>query len=123
MILIGASFNFIDGIVAIANANYFKDVNGQPVHLVVTDNLHTWGWVTVAVATVMLFAGFGIFFGAFWARVLGVIAASVNMILQLAFLAHYPFWSFTMILIDILVIYGLVVHGGVFDQQSAELTE
>jgi len=123
MILISASFNLIDGIVAIANANYFREVSGQTAHLVVTDNLHAWGWATVAVATVMLFAGFGIFYGALWGRVLGVIAAAVNMIFQLAFLPHYPFWSFTMILLDVLVIYGLVVHGGVFDQQSVELTE
>ena len=31
---------------------------------------------------------------------------------QFAYLGHYPFWSFTLILIDILVIYGLAAHGG-----------
>ena len=45
-------------------------------------------------------------------RVIGVLAASVNAIIQLAYLPHYPLWSFTMILVDILVIWGIVVHGG-----------
>jgi hypothetical protein len=123
MIIIGAMLNFLDGVVAIANAKYFQQVSGQSVHLVITDNLHTWGWVTVGVATVMLIAGFAIFMGAMWARVLGIIAASLNLIFQLAFLAHYPFWSLTMIIVDMLVIYGLAVHGGAPKQAALDLTE
>jgi hypothetical protein len=30
---------------------------------------------------------------------------------------HYPFWSFTMIVVDVLVFYAIVVHGGrVFEE-------
>ena len=35
---------------------------------------------------------------------------SVNLIFQFAYLDHNPFWSFTMIVIDILIIYGLAGH-------------
>ncbi len=111
MILIGAAFNLIDGIVGVANAKYFKEVSGQSVHLLVTGSLRAWGWVAIGLAVVMMIAGVAIFFAATWARVLGVIAAGVNMVFQLAYLAHYPLWSFTIILVDVLVIYGLVVHG------------
>ena len=31
---------------------------------------------------------------------------------QHTYLPHYPLWSFIMILVDILVIWGIVVHGG-----------
>lgn len=124
MILIGAAFNLIDGIVAVANAKYFKEVSGQSVHLLLTSNLHAWGWVAIGIGALMAIAGVAIFFGATWARVLGVIAAGVNMIFQLAYLAHYPFWSFTIILVDVLVIYGLVVHGERAHQQpDVVLTE
>ena len=111
MILIGAAFNVIDGIVGVANAKYFKEVSGQSVHLLLTGSLRAWGWVAIGLGVLMAVAGAAIFFGATWARVLGVVAAGINMIFQLAYLAHYPFWSFTIILVDVLVIYGLVVHG------------
>ena len=45
-----------------------------------------------------------------WARVVGILVASVNLLFQFAYLGHYPFWSFTMIVIDILIIYGLAGH-------------
>ena len=40
-------------------------------------------------------------------RTIGVVVAGLNMLFQLAWLGHFPFWSFTMIVVDILVIYGL----------------
>jgi hypothetical protein len=32
---------------------------------------------------------------------------------------HNTFWSLTMIFIDVLIIYGLVAHGGRLDEWSA----
>ena len=40
----------------------------------------------------------------------------MNLIVQLAWLPHNNFWSFTMILIDILIIYGIAVHCGKEDE-------
>ena len=65
----------------------------------------------------MVLAGGAIFSGATWARVVGIFVVSVNLIFQFAYLGHYPFWSFTMIVIDILVIYGLIAHGGRVDDE------
>jgi Ca2+/Na+ antiporter len=84
--------------------------NGQAT-LPVTDQVSSWGWLVLIVGIVMIFAGFSIFNGATWARVVGIVVVSINMIVQFSYLAHFPFWSFTMILIDTLAIYGLVVHG------------
>jgi hypothetical protein len=111
LIIIAGFFNAIDGLVAIINANRIQGVvNGQAT-LPVTDQVSSWGWVVLIVGIVMIFAGFAIFNGATWARVVGIVVVSINMIVQFSYLAHFPFWSFTMILVDTLVIYGLVVHG------------
>ena len=66
----------------------------------------------------MILAGFLIFSGNMFGRVVGILVASLNLLVQLAYLNHNTFWSFTMILIDILVIYGLAAHGGRLDQWS-----
>jgi hypothetical protein len=54
---------------------------------------------------------FGIFNGDLWARVLGIIAASLNIIAQMAFMSVYPEWSWLLIIVNALIIYGLAVHG------------
>ena len=111
LVLIAGFFNCIDGLVAIINANRIEGVvNGQAT-LPVTDKLSSWGWVVLIVGIVMVFAGCAIFSGATWARVVGIVVLMLNMVVQFSYLAHFPFWSFTMILIDTLAIYGLVVHG------------
>jgi len=53
-----------------------------------------------------------IFAGNQFGRIVGLVAAIGNAVIQLGFLAHYPFWSAIIILVDILVIYALAVHGG-----------
>ena len=40
------------------------------------------------------------------------------MIVQISYLDHNPFWSFTIIIVDVLIIYGLVAHGGRIDEWS-----
>jgi hypothetical protein len=112
MIIIGGTFNIIDGLVGITNVNYVKTQLGTSGQLPLTNNVKTWSWVVLVIGAVMVLAGFLIFVGNLFGRIIGVFAAGVNAIIQLAYLAHYPFWSFTMILVDILVIWGIVVHGG-----------
>jgi hypothetical protein len=108
MVLIGGFLNAFDGLVAITQANYIeRNIAGE---LPITNNVKTWGWVALVLGIIMLFAGFGILSGATWARVVGILVASVNLLFQFAYLGHYPFWSFTMIVLDILVIYGLAGH-------------
>ena len=113
LIMVAGFFNIIDGLVAVINANRIAGVTNGHATLPVTDNVKNWGWVALIVGIVMVLAAFGIFSGATWARVVGIVVAGVNMLFQFTYLAHFPFWSFTMILLDVLVIYALVVYGGV----------
>ena len=111
MLLIVGFLNFIDSLVALTNATYYQHVaNNNAISLPATNNIHTWGWVELIFSFVLLFAGLSVLTmgKAYISRTIGVIVAGVNLLFQLAYLAHFPFWSFTMIVIDILIIYGLV---------------
>lgn len=111
LIGIGGVFNVIDGLVALTNARYYQTVAGNyTVNLVVTNTIHTWGWVALAMGIVMLLTAAGVVGGLTWARVLGVIVVGLDMVFQLAFLPAYPFWGLVILALDVLVIYGLVVH-------------
>jgi len=116
MILIVGVLNVFDGLVGLTQQNYVKQfTNGQ---LPITNNIKTWSWVVLIIGVIMILAGFLIFSGNMFGRVVGILVASLNLLVQLAYLNHNTFWSFTMILIDILVIYGLAAHGGRLDQWS-----
>ena len=106
--------NIFDGLVAITQSNYISRNTGGLLPL--TNNVKNWGWVELILGVIVLLAGFGVLSGATWARVVGILVASVNLMFQFAYLGHYPFWSFTLIIVDILVIYGLAAHGGKVDE-------
>jgi hypothetical protein len=116
MVILVGVFNVIDGLRAITNASQIQShfPNGN-VQLPLTNNLKAWGWLVLIIGAVMILAGFLIFSGNMFGRIVGVTIAALNAIVQLSYLDHNTFWSFTMILVDILVIYALVAHGGRID--------
>jgi hypothetical protein len=107
MLVLLGSFNAIEGLVAL-----FKDQYYVPTRqgLLVFD-LTGWGWIHLIVGIVAIAVGIGLFTGATWARVSGVILAGLNAILQLLFLSANPLWAILVITLDVLVIWALVVHG------------
>jgi hypothetical protein len=121
MILIAGTFNVIDGLRGLTNASQLESYfpNGN-VQLPVTNDLKTWSWVVLIIGAFMVLAGFLIFSGNMFGRVVGVIAASVNAIIQLSYINHNPFWSLTIIIVDVLIIYGLVAHGGRLDEWATD---
>lgn len=74
-------------------------------------DLTTVGVILLVFALLQMFVAMGIFNGDLWARVLGIIGASLNLLAQMSFMSVYPSWSWLIIVIDGLIIYGLTVHG------------
>src|SRR4051794_21349537 len=105
MVFIGGFLNAFDGLVAITQSRYIeRNIGGE---LPITNDVKTWGWVELILGVILILVAFGVFSGATWGRIVGITVVSINLIFQFAYLGHYPFWSFTMILIDLLVIFGL----------------
>lgn len=113
VVALAASANLIYGITILANKDW---VVLTPEQLIRFD-LTTVGVVYLVFAALGLFVAMGIFHGDLWARILGIIGASLNILAQMAFMSLYPAWSWFIIAINALVIYGLAVHG----DQVAEL--
>jgi hypothetical protein len=104
MVLVGG-FTFIDGLVSLFNAGYY----GSATHLLL-GNFQSWGWWNLAVGVILVAAGFSLFTGAPWARIVGILLAAVNALSQLVFLAVFPFWALIVIGLNIVVIYALTVN-------------
>jgi hypothetical protein len=107
MMLIVGVLNVIYGIAAIDSSSFYV----QDAQYVISD-LNTLGWVVLVVGVVQLCAAFGIWRGGQIGRWIGIATASCNAILQLLFIASYPFLSLALFAVNLLVIYGLVAYGG-----------
>jgi hypothetical protein len=107
MILMAGTLDAIYGIAAISKSKFYV----ANTHYVFSD-LNTWGWITLVIGVIMMCAGVGIFARSAWARWTGVAAASLGAIVQLLSIAAYPWLAVAIFATEILVIYGLVVHGG-----------
>ncbi|MGI9602059.1 MAG: DUF7144 family membrane protein [Acidimicrobiales bacterium] len=78
---------------------------------VIRFDLTTVGIIYLIFGALGVVVAMGIFNGDLWARILGIVGASLNIVAQMAFMSVYPAWSWLVLIIDGLVIYGLTVHG------------
>jgi hypothetical protein len=106
LLLVSGFWNLIYGIAAIANSHVFV-ANAHYVF----GNLRAWGWVTLIFAILLLVAGGGIMVGNQAARWFGVVVLGLNLIEQMFSIPSYPFWSLTIIALDVVALYGLCAYG------------
>jgi phosphatidylserine synthase len=71
------------------------------------------------VGVIVAFAGWGLLSGRTWARVVGITVAVLSAISNFLFIPYYPFWSLTVITIDIFVIWAIAAHGGELRDRTA----
>jgi hypothetical protein len=107
MVIVGF-LNFFYGLAAIVN----DDVVVVGGHGAIIADLTSWGWVTLILAVVLVMTGFGLFTGAAWARVLGVIIVSLNAIEQVWIFPAAPLWALIVILLDVVILYNLTARWG-----------
>ena len=107
MFIVIGVLNVIYGIAAISNSKFYvRDVE------YVFGNLKTWGWALTIVGLAQVAVAVGILRNSDAARWIGVVIAALNMIIQFFVLPAYPAWAIMVFLIDVIVIFGLVRHGG-----------
>jgi hypothetical protein len=106
MLMIG-SFNAISGLTAVVENELF--LTGPEGALVV--DMSTWGWVHLVLGVAVAAVGVFLLRGAPFARYAAVALVMVNMVAQMLVLPAYPVWAVTVIAIDVVVLWALVVHG------------
>jgi hypothetical protein len=106
LLLIAGTLNIIYGIGAVSNAHFFAHTQ------YVFSSLKTWGWITIVVGVIQLTAGFSLFGGGGYGRVIGIIAASLGALESLLSVGGaHPFWALGIFALCLWVLYGLVVYG------------
>lgn len=102
MILLGF-WGIIVGISAIASDNIFVTNLDYSYDI----DLTAWGWIHLILGVIAVLAGFALFSGAVWARVVGIVLAILVAINYFLFLPFYPLWSIIVIALSVFVIWSL----------------
>ena len=74
-------------------------------------NLTTWGWFTAILGALQLVAAVGVLAANQMFRWFAVIVIVLNAIDQMFFIPAYPFWSLTIIAMDVVALWGLCAYG------------
>jgi hypothetical protein len=106
LLLVAGCFNLIDGIAAIANSHVFIG----NAHYVFGD-LRGWGWMALILGALQLLAAAGVMAGNQLARWFAVAVVGLNAVGQMFFIPAYPFWSLTIIAVDMVALWGLCAYG------------
>ncbi|MFF7254078.1 DUF7144 family membrane protein [Streptomyces microflavus] len=96
----------LQGIAALSDSDVYGTVGDYAYRF----SLTSWGWIHLAVGLCAAITGAGLLKGAGWARVTGIVIASLALFAQFLFLPYAPVWSVLMIGVDIFVIWALSAY-------------
>jgi hypothetical protein len=105
MLLLMGGFQAFMGLVALLENEL---IVATPKYILQLDAT-SWGWIHMLGGLLLLLAGFGIFTGQTWARVVGIAVAALAALANFAFLPYYPIWATIIITISVFTIWGLSV--------------
>lgn len=110
MLTLLGGFHVIGGFIALLEENVYYQGGTRPMIGPITTR--AFGITHIVVGAVMLMAGYAVFWGKKWGRTVAVVVASIGAITNLGSLsAEAPRFAI-MIVLDILVIFAVLVHGG-----------
>jgi hypothetical protein len=97
------------GLVALLDDDFYA---ASAAGLAVDASYPAWGIALLVLGVALVAGAYGVLNGYGWGRTIGVLAAAVNVLVNLAFAAAYPYWTVLVVAFDVIAIYALVVHGG-----------
>jgi hypothetical protein len=107
VMMLSGTLSAISGFLAVINHNWTMWNNdGIPYGTV-----YWWGWWTLFVGAAVFAIGAALLRGSMFARTVAVFVAAGSLISQFITLNMAPLWSLTVIFIDVLVIWAVMVHG------------
>jgi len=106
LMIIGGAVGFLDGLAMVIRGSWFVYHAGYYYH----GTTYAWGWAALILGALVFVAGFAVIFGQVWARVIGVILASLSAVTHFLIIPYYPLWSLVLIAVDIFIIWALIAR-------------
>ena len=107
MLVLMGIINSVQGLVALIEDEFY--VVGK--EWVFEFDVTAWGWIHLIAGVLLVLSGIGVFSGNVAARTVGVIVASLGVLVNFVWLPYYPVWAAILIAVGIAVIWALTAHG------------
>jgi hypothetical protein len=107
LLMMSGVFHGLTGLAAIIEDEFFVVGSNYAYEFDAT----AWGWIHLLYGIVLVFAGYGVFQGATWARLVGITLASISAVGNFFFIPYQPVWAILIIALDIMVIAALAAYG------------
>ena len=105
IMMIAGVVQALQGIVALANSNFFVVGPKYTYQFDVT----AWGWIHLLLGIGVAAVGAFVFMGNTWARWTGLAIVALSMIANFAWVPYYPVWGIIVLALDGAVIWALSV--------------
>lgn len=105
MVLVGF-FQVVEGLFAL----FEKEIYLVDPDLLFPFDLTVWGVVHLVIGVLLIAAGFAVRAARLWARSVGIAFAMISAVANFLFVAYSPAWSFTIIALDVVVIWALCTY-------------
>ena len=97
-------FNILEGFMTLWRKEYFEGAE------LVVSNLQTWGWAMLVIGVVQVLAGWLVLSRSSVGRWVGIIIIVISMMASFVAIGVYPFWTFIILAIDAMVLWGLTAR-------------
>lgn len=104
LFLVLGAFNLIEGLVALADPEKFKETD------LFYGNLTLWGWLLLVLGALQLCASVLIFRRRLGGQALGIALCVFNLLFQLFVVSVYPLWGLLIMGLDVMIIYALCIY-------------
>lgn len=106
LMIIGGAIAFLNGLGMVIKGGFYTfDAN-----YVYNWTTKGWGWTHLILGALVFAAGFCVLLGMVWARVLGVVLATLAAVASFLTIPYYPIWSIVLIAIDVFIIWALITR-------------
>lgn len=100
-------YHAVVGMAALIDDDFYQQIRNYPYEY----NVRAWGWLHLGSGIVVFAAACTLFSGKLWARVVGIVVASLSALENFFFAPYYAVWSVIIIGLDVLVIWALATYG------------
>ena len=104
LMMIAGLFDFFEGLAALIKGNFFVVLPNYAFSL----SVHSWGWWHLIAGAVVFVTGAALLTDQLWARILGVVIASLSAVMNFVLMPYYPLWAFIVIAIDVFIVWALL---------------
>jgi hypothetical protein len=108
LLLMGSCMELLQGLSAIANDDLYSEGSDYLYQF----DTQVWGAIHLVIAVLSAVVAVGVLTRRSWGQVCGAIVAGLSMLINFAFLPHYPLWSMVVIALEALVIWALLTQLG-----------